>query len=492
MHLAFTLTLLLGLAAPLADAPATDRPATEAAPTEKPVVAKDHNFEVITLTLSPAKLPVPTLKHRLTPTFLEQTPGNAAPLYDKAFLILAQSEVKNETWDDISKWLEMPPAELPRDKVRETLARFRSVLHQAEMAARRERCDWELPIREETNVIAILLPEMSSARSVARLVALQARLSIAEKKYDEAITTLQTGYALARHVAEQPFLVSGLVGIAIGAMMNQQAAAIAGAADAPNLYWALTALPQPLVSLDKAFEQESMLAYLIFPELQPAKRAKYTQPEWEQALYQFFTRLREMGPILANEQQSPWGELQNIAMAAMATAMVPKCKADLKRRGHTEKELATMLPAQIVVLHIAETYDELRDDMFRWFHLPYWQAHERLAAMEEDFRKTGRQKEVIPLASLLLPAVSRCHFSQARLDRQVAALRTVEAIRLYMAEHDGKLPPRLDDIRTVPIPINPVTGKSFPYRVDGDTAILEADGPKNLHRTEYRLKSDKR
>ena len=43
------------------------------------------------------------------------------------------------------------------------------------------------------------------------IVALRARLQIAEGKYEEAIASLQTGYGMARQLAEQPFLVSGLI-----------------------------------------------------------------------------------------------------------------------------------------------------------------------------------------------------------------------------------------------------------------------------------------
>ena len=67
-------------------------------------------------------------------------------------------------------------------------------------------------------------------------------------------------------------------------------------------------------------------------------------------------------------------------------------------------------------------------------------------------------------------------------------MRHVEALRLYAAEHDGKLPAKLSDI-SVPLPIDPVTGKPFVYAVDGATAHIrgsslqgeEKDPGSNVH-----------
>jgi hypothetical protein len=53
-------------------------------------------------------------------------------------------------------------------------------------------------------------------------------------------------------------------------------------------------------------------------------------------------------------------------------------------------------------------------------------------------------------------------------------LRCVEAVRIYAAEHDGKLPARLDDVR-LPLPVDPATGKPFTYKLDGKTAHLHGE-----------------
>ncbi len=107
---------------------------------------------------------------------------------------------------------------------------------------------------------------------------------------------------------------------------------------------------------------------------------------------------------------------------------------------------------------------------------------------EKELSEAARRREVVPLAGMLLPVASHCQFAVVRFERRIAALRCIEAIRLYAARHEGRLPRRLGDIAEVPIPVNPVTAKPFHYHHDGDTTILEADGgPADQPRVRYRL-----
>ena len=60
------------------------------------------------------------------------------------------------------------------------------------------------------------------------------------------------------------------------------------------------------------------------------------------------------------------------------------------------------------------------------------------------------------------------------LKRKIQALRIIEAVRHYLVEHDGKLPATLDEIKDVPIPIDPLTEAPFVWRVEGNSAVLKA------------------
>lgn len=67
----------------------------------------------------------------------------------------------------------------------------------------------------------------------------------------------------------------------------------------------------------------------------------------------------------------------------------------------------------------------------------------------------------------------KVHSLMNRLDRHVAVLQCIEAMRLYSASHEGKFPKQLSDITRIPVPGDPVTGKPFIYRRTGAKAILE-------------------
>ena len=72
----------------------------------------------------------------------------------------------------------------------------------------------------------------------------------------------------------------------------------------------------------------------------------------------------------------------------------------------------------------------------------------------------------------MLPNVRSARLGEARLERRIAAVRVVEALRLHAADRGGELPGSLDQLQAVPIPLDPMTGKAFEYGRDGATAVL--------------------
>ena len=186
---------------------------------------------------------------------------------------MAQKKEERKRWTETEHWLNAPLEKLPRDEVRKWLDGYQNVLAELDVAARRERCDWDQPIREERDrFMVIFVSELQSSRNAVRLVALRARLAIAEKRYDDALASLRTGYTLARDMAESHRLIGSLVGLTMAGMMTNQVEALQSSPGAPSLYWALAAMPQPLISLCRTIGTEPQSLYLLFPEMEPAKR----------------------------------------------------------------------------------------------------------------------------------------------------------------------------------------------------------------------------
>jgi hypothetical protein len=83
---------------------------------------------------------------------------------------------------------------------------------------------------------------------------------------------------------------------------------------------------------------------------------------------------------------------------------------------------------------------------------------------------------VLPLF-MVLPGVTKVAFAEVRLERRIAALRGIEAVRMYAAAHDGQPPASLGLIKDVPVPLDPITGRTFEYKAAGDKATLYGPPP---------------
>jgi hypothetical protein len=439
--------------------------------------------EVVTLTVYPATLPRPVLKYPLLPPLLDQMPGNAAPLYRRAGLLMEQNRPDQETWNEVLKWLGMPANKLPREEVRKVLESQSQVLHEVELGSRRQQCDWDLPFHEEKGVFSLALPELAPVRDIARLIRLRAQLQVAEGDYDGAVRSLQDGFCLAHRIGEQPLFISGLVGLALAKEMTEPIESLMQSPSSPNLYWSLTDLPRPFVDLGEALRLESMTVYLVFPELKEARQATHTPDEWQRLFGEFVATFRPVVISLGVADKTPDLKLDPEQLVEKS---YPRARQELIARGRTKEAVDAMPPAQAVLLHTAETWDELRDELFRWMNLPYWQAVEGLRQSEQRLDTLSKQWEVVPLADALMPGVRAVCLNVAVAERHLSVLRCIEAIRLYAATHGGALPKSLDEITEVPVPVNPVTGQPFPYRLEGDTAVLEAKG--GHRQQEYRIR----
>jgi hypothetical protein len=208
------------------------------------------NARTVELTLFPAKAPDAAKKYHLLPTADEQTDSDAFPLYQKAVRSLPADYGK----DKVSQWRSAPLKELPIEQVKATLEKLSPSLQLLRQAGLCRRCSW--PAVDPVPASNELTVDLSKFRELAFLLAVQARLEIAQGRYDQAVATARMGFVMARHFDQAPTLIHGLVGVAIGALMCKQLEEAVQYPDAPNLYWALQSLPRPLIDLNRQIELE--------------------------------------------------------------------------------------------------------------------------------------------------------------------------------------------------------------------------------------------
>lgn len=429
--------------------------------------------DVKSFVVDPAPSPGPTFRYRLLPLESERTPGDAAPIYLRIGLELDPGRFKS-IGEKGAAWMGKPAEEFPVAEARTFVDEWRFKTEQIAFGARRQSCDWSYTLPEERErSFEILLPDAQAMRTWARLLEIKARVETLEGRFDEAIRTAETGFAFARHVGEGPFLINGLVGIAMATVTLVRVEEMVTRPGAPNLYWALTALPRPLIGLRGAMETEQRLGENLVPELADLDRPR-TEAEWS-SLY-----LRLLGRL-----DGLMKKYHTDALSGAAPPLGPLDPAGFKARHLAEARRALegqpapagpMTDERALVLLVAGRYRELRDAVFRPFYLPFPES--AAARAEAERRMQAEKSGPAGVLARLMPSFDAAIQAEVRLDRRVAALRVVEAIRMHAAANGGKLPATLDAVTVVPVPLDPVTGKPFEYRVEGDTAVLIGSGPR--------------
>ena len=406
----------------------------------------------------PAAPPSLAMRYQLLPDSAEQTAGNAAPIYVVAFAILPRDA---GAADRLGAMLSVPLDQLRAKDVAPLLKDYQGAFEQLRLAEQRDHCRWELPYREQGP--RTQLPFLTSSRQLTVALAVRARWQISQRKYDDAIETLKSGFALARAVETDAMLMQCMVGVGDDKMMLDVVAELQHSPGAPNLYWALANLPTPLIDARSAFaiqrywsmEQVPMLAGQHIEQIDP------------KILRDFYYRIR------GQDDQS--GETSLEARVAKWMEMVAHyCAARqyLSSIGVNNDMLVRMPVESLLAIDWIREAQAWNDDIYKWLALPYWQSHAAIEKAEENLAASD-SAQANPLMSFS-PGVAAALKQIAQVERQRAMLQTIEALRACAKMHSGKLPQSLGDLTETPAPLDPMTGKAFEYRADGTTATLGA------------------
>ena len=97
----------------------------------------------------------------------------------------------------------------------------------------------------------------------------------------------------------------------------------------------------------------------------------------------------------------------------------PIAKQGLVERGFSAEAVEAMPVAQVILLFTLRQFEELRNELFKWFYVPYAEGLRGAQAAEKRL-ETARAEiiEVLPVASLLLPAVGNVRSAVVRADHR--------------------------------------------------------------------------
>jgi hypothetical protein len=389
---------------------------------------------LVRLTVRPMAAPKPALRYLLLPELKEMNPGNPIPNYLKCMLDQDFSSDRGEILNP-------------------------SALRLADRAARLDKPDWQILLRVKTDGIGLLLPDVQKIRALAAALQERFRDENAHRRFDDSLRTAKTMFAMSRHMGEHPTLIGDLVGIAIAFVAIGPLEEMLEQPGCPNLYWALTNLPNPLVSTDKGLEGERVL---IDSELKDLSVRTPMSAEQIKKLIAHIDKLREF------DKKPEKTTRARLDARIKDDKAMRSARARLVEFGLSEELLARFPADQIALLDEKLAYEVTRDDAMKLMKLPTWQ-------LEDLVGKTKKPKEE-ELFGFLVPALIKVRRAQSRLEQRVALLRHVEALRMYAAAHDGKLPAKLSDF-PVPLPNDPFTNKPFRYEVAGTTAHFRGSPP---------------
>jgi hypothetical protein len=161
--------------------------------------------------------------------------------------------------------------------------------------------------------------------------------------------------------------------------------------------------------------------------------------------------------------------------AAVGMMLYPEAKKYLLASGMTPDALEKMPVSEVLGRYFVRSFDEARDELFKWTNLPLPISKKGTDAADRMLSRKVAVGTGNYLAAIILPAIGNVRVVIARQDRQIAALAIVEALRVYAAAN-GKLPAHLTDL-TLPVPKDPTTLEAFQYELRDGKAILSSLGP---------------
>lgn len=173
------------------------------------VAREDRDRELAAL----RALGTPTNAQEMRKLVAVDADDNAAPLYQKAFALLAKHGAQVPGPATVGAWSAADEA-----RVRKWVADNRETLDVVKAAAQKPSCDFD---RDWEEGFRMRLPEFADFKTLAKLIAKRAEIEAEAGRYSESMEWLDVGRAVARH-ADEPILIGMLVSIACESIVDAE------------------------------------------------------------------------------------------------------------------------------------------------------------------------------------------------------------------------------------------------------------------------------
>ena len=205
-------------------------------------------------------------------------------------------------------------------------------------------------------------------------------MAVLEGKNDEALHWIQVGSAVARHVSQGPTLIQSLVGISLSSVMTKPLEDLIQSPGMPSLYWALAGRPRPFIDLTPAYDGERFLLEQEVPQLLDLDSALWSHEKARAFRNELQHKLFKLAGWA---DRSPFGSgspdlddwSQQLGLAALVAQVYPEAKRVLIAQGRPATQVKAMPVVQVAALYTFQSYQQTRDDLFKWTNLSYPQAY---------------------------------------------------------------------------------------------------------------------
>lgn len=405
----------------------------------------------------------PALKYRLYPAENERHDGNAAPILLR--LPWDQLHWMNKIVPTLPEW-EQRPLTAPEWATFEKDYIFPDRFYlEIKRAAYRREAQWEYPIHETSFPHLILLNDVQGLRSFLNYgLSARVRYHLSRGEFDLAREGILVGISNAKHVAQTPFYITQQVAVSFHNSMLKLTREMITQPNSPNMYWAISNLPESLIEFDQATRLQ--MFEIAFPAVRDLDRPR-TPEEWKEMAHQLVSFLIEFEYLKSADKS-----VDETLKRSYFTVYSKTARADLTARQG--------IPAE----KVAAMSDE--EAGLRWYTQLHLNLDQKTSAIctlrpreaRHAYRRLLAEAQAMQDATGIRfwPNVSpvEAYVSAWSLKRRVASLRVVEAVRHYMGTHDGKLPASLDDIQDLTIPVDPLTDQPFLWQFEGETATLKS------------------
>ena len=229
-------------------------------------------------------------------------------------------------------------------------------------------------------------------RGYVPMMLLQIRVALAEGNFVAAAHGLETGFAFSRHVADGPFLINRLVGIACASQFLDCLLDFVARPGAPE---SLLVACRSAATADRSPRRSRIGTACLRVAISGTRgpeptavggavgRASQESADRLPAPGRFRPRV-EGGALEASPRNGPERRGGQIARPRRAR------KRLIEHGNRTAEQVAALPPAQVLLADLVDQYHKFRDDTFKAGYLPFLDAPKAFAAAET--RAQGRSR----------------------------------------------------------------------------------------------------